>query len=122
MPRPQKKEKIKKKKGNVTAKKRGEKRHAQGQKIKRKRRGNVAQKQKQKTKKTNKQTNKQTKKNKQTKTKQKTKRERYCSGEKKRKNKGNLKRPMCTCTWGFLSIKKKFIPTQFSLNFGKKTF
>ena len=36
----------------------------------------------------------------------------YCLREKK-KNKGNLKK---------LSIKKKFISTQFSLHFGKKTF
>ena len=47
----------------------------------------------------------------------------YYLGEKeKKKNKGNLKKPMCTCTWVFLSIKKKFIPTQFSLHFGEKTF
>ena len=25
---------------------------------------------------------------------------------------------MCTCIWAFLSINKKFIPTQFSLHFG----
>ena len=32
---------------------------------------------------------------------------------------------MCTCIWAFLSINKKFIPTQFSLHFGgleEKTF
>ena len=29
---------------------------------------------------------------------------------------------MCKCTWVFLSIKKKFIPTQFSLHFEEKTF
>ena len=29
---------------------------------------------------------------------------------------------MCMCTWVFLSIKKKFIPTQFSLHFEEKTF
>ena len=38
----------------------------------------------------------------------------------RKKNKGNLKKPMCT--WAFLSIKKKFIPTRFFLYFGKKTF
>ena len=26
------------------------------------------------------------------------------------------------CIWAFLSIKKKLIPTQFSLHFGEKTF
>ena len=29
-----------------------------------------------------------------------------------------MKKPMCTCIWAFLSINKKFIPTQFSLHFG----
>ena len=29
---------------------------------------------------------------------------------------------MCTCKWAFLSIKKKFIPTKFSLYFEEKTF
>ena len=29
---------------------------------------------------------------------------------------------MCTCIWAFLSIKKKFIPIQFSLHFREKAF
>ena len=37
-------------------------------------------------------------------------------------NKSNLKKFTCTCIWAFLSIKKKFILTQFSLHFGEKTF
>ena len=43
-------------------------------------------------------------------------------GEGKNNNKGNLKKPMYTCTCTFLSIKKKFIPTKFSLHFEEKTF
>ena len=41
---------------------------------------------------------------------------------KKKKKEGNWMKPMCTCTWTFFSIKKKCIPTQFSLHFGEKTF
>ena len=37
-------------------------------------------------------------------------------------NKSNLKKFTCTCIWAYLSIKKKFILTQFSLHFGEKIF
>ena len=40
----------------------------------------------------------------------------------KKKKKNNCMKPMCTCTWAFLSIKKKYIPIHFSLNFEDKTF
>ena len=37
-------------------------------------------------------------------------------------NKSNLKKFVYTCIWAFFSMNKKFIPTQFSLHFGEKTF
>ena len=40
----------------------------------------------------------------------------------RKKKKGNWTKIMCTCIWTFLSIKKKCIPTHFSLHFGEKTF
>ena len=46
----------------------------------------------------------------------------YCPGEREKKKKRQLEEPMCTCTWAFLSIKKKFIPTQFFPHFGRKHF
>ena len=33
--------------------------------------------------------------------------------KKKKERRGNLKKPMCTCIWAFLSIKKKFILLSF---------
>ena len=66
-----------------------------------------------------------------TKTKQKCNKPTLLPKGEEKKNKGNLKKPMCTCTsaflsikkklctWAFLSIKKKFISTQFSLHFGE---
>ena len=54
--------------------------------------------------------------------KRKRKEKKKATWEKKNKIKGKLKKPMCTCIWAFLSIKKKFIPIQFSLHFREKAF
>ena len=80
---------------------------------------------------------KQKKKKRKEKKEAKKKGQRFCQKKKKEKkrkkqktrgnvekdiNKSNLKKFTCTCIWAFLSIKKKFILTQFSLHFGEKTF
>ena len=108
------KKKKKKKKGNVTAQKRKKRwpglENQKNKKKKKKKRGNVAQKKKIKKKKKKRGNVAQIKK------KKKKKQGNRAALEKKNNNnnKGNLKKPTYICIWAFLSIKKKFISTQFS--------